>query len=260
MNVLYIIGDDTDGNDYQSLRYSLRGIAKHGINVSGVYVVGDVPQWLNTEEVRTLPCKYDDLPKQENIYAKVMYAISSGFMPQEEFLTSSDDHFHIKDTDFANYPRFYKAEPHTLLHDEQWYCANHGLKKGDLNWYFRSMVDTRKILEREGLPIFNTDLHLNRHVNPIYAQEVASLHDNGISLDLGHQGFEVNVLFNALAIHHNPNLVYRPFVDVKIYNTKVLDKIDDEDFVFSCSHMVSFDKNFWAWMSRRFPEKCKYEK
>ena len=54
MDILYVVGRGSTWNNNE-LKYSLRSIAKNGINVDRVFIVGYIPDFINREEVICLP-------------------------------------------------------------------------------------------------------------------------------------------------------------------------------------------------------------
>ena len=61
MDIVYIIGKGSKWNN-QELKYSLRSIAKYGINIGKVFIVGYKPNFVS-DEVIYIPC--DDIGEKK---------------------------------------------------------------------------------------------------------------------------------------------------------------------------------------------------
>lgn len=140
IDIVYVVGKWFSEWRDNELRYSIRSIAKNGINVRKVVVVGHCPYWLNEDEVVCLPLKDATHDKHTNILTAVEYAIEQCDLG-ERFLYSSDDHYYVQPTDFEKYPvykRPYKLP--TLPTDHK------------PTWYETTMSSTREVLEAFALP------------------------------------------------------------------------------------------------------------
>lgn len=148
MDILYVLGKGSKW-DNNELRYSLRSIEKFGKNIGKVYVVGYNPGFLS-DEVTFIDCQDKYNRKHKNILHCINYAINNSDIG-DEFLYSSDDHFYIRETDFDNYP-IYKR-PKKL---PKGYTPTSGI-------YYRSLCETRTLLESFGLTAFHFSQHGNTH-------------------------------------------------------------------------------------------------
>ena len=153
MDILYVVGT---GSKWQNneLRYSLRSIDRFGRNVGRVYIATEhLPFFINPEKVVHYPIRDLGKIKHLNIMDKI-----EGVMQHtdigDDFLLSSDDHFYIRETDFDDYPLYYKGEIENRRDDSE---------------YWRSLRDTKHLLQINGLSVFATNPHCNTHFNrPLY--------------------------------------------------------------------------------------------
>ena len=151
MDILYVLGNGSKW-DNNELRYSLRSIEKFGKNVGNVYVVGTDPGFLsdNVNLVRLEDCY---CAKHKNILNNICEAVEYTNIG-DEFLLSSDDHFYVKETDFNNYPIYCKGKlPETYKQK----CKNKG--------YYKSLIDTKRILLNHNYPVYNFSWHGNTHIS-----------------------------------------------------------------------------------------------
>ena len=153
IDILYVVGKGFSEWHDNELRYSLRSIAKNGINVGRVVVVGHCPYWLNEDEVVLLPLKDTTNDKHTNILNAIEYAVEQGVLG-ERFLYSSDDHYYVQPTDFATYPAYKRPyDLPTLPTDHK------------PTWYETTMSSTREVLEAFGLPVTFYAWHGNTWFN-----------------------------------------------------------------------------------------------
>lgn len=97
MDILYIVGTGSTWVNNE-LKYSLRSIAKNGINVDRVFIVGYIPRFINQENVVCIPADDPTKVKHYNMLYKIGLAIEKtdiGKNNDGKFLVSSDDHFYI---------------------------------------------------------------------------------------------------------------------------------------------------------------------
>lgn len=252
MDILYVIGRGSTWNNNE-LRYSLRSIAKYGVNVDRVFIVGYIPSFINTKEVICLPFEDQMSVKHYNIVNAVDYAVKNsdiGINNDGEFLYSSDDHFYIRKTDFNNYPVYWRGK---MLPSEVTPEDKHPL-------YRRTLVSTREVLEEFGLPYYHLAWHGNTHFNSILwkTEKFQEIVNTSYTKD---QGCDPTCLIL------NYKLSVAPFEFVERKDVKAGHKISREDFFkkindrecFSCDSNV-YASYVPAYLKTHFTEKCKYEK
>lgn len=243
MDILYIVGTGSKWNNNE-LRYSLRSIAKYGKNIGRVYLCGYKPDWVS-REVTHIAAKDIYNRKHKNILHKVRCAMDFSDIGRH-FLISSDDHYYIRETDFEELPLYYRAEE---IPDK--------MPKNNNNEYFRSLIQTRQLLERHGLPIFQTNPHCNTHFDADIYEAYQSLFNDCFKLLYGG---EMNCVMGNLLIKEGWEA--KPFHDSKLsgkYNTEELfrERIGDAECLSSTSAIR--DTYIQKWLIEHFPDKCKYE-
>lgn len=158
MDVLYVVGNRLSQWNNNELRYSLRSIAKNAKGLGRVFIAGYIPEFVDQESVTCVRVKDQSNVKHVNILRAIDTAIKQTDIGKDDdgwFLYSSDDHFYIRETDFAHYPIYWRGEE---LPKE--------VKKGDgAASYHTTLVSTRKLLEWCGLPVNHMAWHGNTYFN-----------------------------------------------------------------------------------------------
>ena len=245
MDILYIVGTGSNW-DNNELRYSLRSIEKFGRNVGRVYIAGNKPDFVS-DLVTHIPCKDETNRKHKNILKKVLAAMQSSDIGKH-FLISSDDHFYMREVDFDNYPVYYQASVIQTTPADKSKKPNH---------YHLSLADTKSMLERWGLPTFQTNPHCNTHFDADLYKLYFPLFAEALNKEYGG---ELNCLMGNMLIADG----YQPkrFVDKKIgdfADTKDLfEQIGDTE-CFSISD-AAVRCGIGGFLKTMFPEKSKYEK
>lgn len=88
------------------LKYCLRSIAKHLINVGRIVIVGERPQWL--QNVVHVPCvdNTSSWRRAENIYRKVIAGLPD---TTNDFLFMNDDHYLLADYRADLFPYYHRG-------------------------------------------------------------------------------------------------------------------------------------------------------
>lgn len=244
MDILYVVGSGSTWSNNE-LRYSLRSIAKFGRNIERVYLAGYKPAFVS-EEVRHIPCTDDSKRKHKNIMHKVLTTIEKSDI-SNRFLISSDDHFYIRETDFNRLPVYYqlRALPQTFSEKQ--------LK----NNYYKSLADTRSLLTKWGLPIYQTNPHCNTHFDTTLYRMAQPLFFEAMELPYGG---ELNCLMGNLLVSAGEKPSF--FKDCKIdtfYNEEdLLQRLKDVECFSIADTAIQY--GIGEYLHRLFPNKCKYEK
>lgn len=247
MDILYVVGT---GSIWQNneLRYSLRSIARYGENVGRVYIVGHKPAFVS-DVVAHIPCDdpYTD-PKlpHKNILHKVLYAIENSDIAPH-FLVSSDDHFYIKPTDFETLPVYYRSES---IPDGIPFLQEN-------NPYFRSLMETRELLLRHGLTLYQSNPHCNTHFDTDVYRANKALFDECFRLP---HGGEMNcVMGNLLIAQGYPKAQFHDSkLSGKIHAAQWQERVAETNCV---SGVPRIGTTYLAnWLIRNFSSKCIYEK
>ena len=240
MDILYVVGTGSKWCNNE-LKYSLRSIAKYGKNVGNVVLVGYKPHFVNEENVIYIPCEDIGNKKHERILNKILTAAKSGKL-SDHFLISSDDHFYIKETDFDQLPVYYKKEE---------------MVGSERKSYTRSILQTKKFLQDNGLTIYQTNPHCNTHFDINIYNKYKELFDKGVTLP---DSVESNCLMGNLLIKEGWEPQY--YRDVKVGRFKnrkeLLEKIGDSECFSIYDHAVNYGVG--DYLKELFPKRCKYEK
>ena len=245
MDILYCLGKDGSKWNNNELRYSLRSIEKFGKNIGNIYIVGYNSGFLS-DEVTFINCPNIYKSKQKNILYAICYAVENCNI-SEEFLYSSDDHFYVKETDFNNYPYFYKGE---LLRKLTW---ENRFKK-----YFYSLVETRILLRKYGLTYYNFSQHGNTHFSKEGIKKAKELIEESYNTKYGCE--PTCLILNTLYTSNKFPIVKRKDLKIgKLQSKEDLIKLINDREVFSIAD-ISIENGVKEYLEELFPEKSKYEK
>lgn len=158
IDLVYLTSDRRNHYQHEELRYSLRSVGKHLSGVKGVHVIGVRPAWIqgvNFIEMNDSFIKNKDA----NIINKVIFACSQPEI-SNPFLFINDDHFLLQDCKARLFP---------------YYCAERLVGNSPNGKYRERVNNTRSLLEAEGLPIKNYDVHTpivihRNHFLPVMAK------------------------------------------------------------------------------------------
>lgn len=243
-DILYVLGSKSKW-DNNELRYSLRSIEKFGKNVGNIYVVGYDPGFLS-DKVTIIPHEDLYIRKHKNILENIKYAVEHSNIG-ENFLLSSDDHFYVKETDFDNYPYFCRGElPNTVKANVK--------NKG----YIGSLVDTRKLLERNGYTYYNFSQHGNTHLTREGIKEADRLICSSYTTKFGCE--PTCLILNVAYSQHPFSITDREDLKVgNIANKDELIKLIGDREVFSI-YDNSIECGVAEYLQELFPNKSIYEK
>lgn len=248
MDIMYVVGTKSEADNIE-LRCSLRSIAKNGINLGNVYVVGYDPGFLS-DEVVFIPHKDTHDLKAANILDCINYAAMNSDI-STEFLYSSDDHFYIKPTDFNNYPYYNKRyinKPWTTM------LPTFAQIRGVSGSYYKQLALTRHFLIQHNLPTYNWANHANTHFNKYYMGQMQGLISDALN------NSPCCIEPTCLMLNYQYSIMPFPYierVDVKCFNT-----IDPVKLTGECFSTSNFKKtsNMYDQLVNLFPDKCRFEK
>ena len=245
MDIVYVIGNGSQ-KDNLELRMSLRSIARFGSNIGKVIVVGKPPKWLSDEALKVdVEDKYTY--KHSNILLCIEEVVDRGVV-KGDFLYSSDDHFYVKAIDFDNYPVYLKGELRKSVSTMDPYYK-----------YHKSLVDTRMLCEKHGLPAMNYSQHCNTHMNAEVIKEIKPILHESYCLPYGVE--PTSIIMNAWQTKPDaPTPVKRE--DVKILNANSLldiwKQIGDRD-CFSISDSALRGKPMKTFLNNEYCIKSIFE-
>lgn len=238
MDILYIAGGKERETE-QMLRFSLRSIAKYGRNVGKVFVCSPEPFDLNVEPI-IVPRRYKEKAKD------IMWAIENCMdYVGDEFLYSSVDHFYVRETDFENYPYYYRGELPTEYGAE----SDH---------YLHHLVDTRNFLKECGLGTIDFSSHCNTHFNKCVFRK----YQNAIrkAYDCTPYGIEASAfMVNAIDKEVGVKPTFRE--DIKIACANTYDNVSEKIEGAECFSILSMtmQEAVGGYLEMLFPDKCVYE-
>lgn len=246
MDILYVIGRGSNWNNNE-LRYSLRSLEKFGRNIGRVFIAGYCPDFIDKSVVTFIPCEdlYD--AKHKNILRCIERAVNTSDIA-DDFLLSSDDHFYVRETDFANYPIFRKGVLPAFVKPDDKHSE-----------YTQSLVSTAMVLKAAGCTAHNFSWHGNTHFNKTLFQQKQFEAMCDLSFAV-YGGCEPSCLML------NYMLRERPFEWIDRHDRKYGDETTQAEFeaglgereCFSCSERVM--QTYCAtYLQQTFPTKSRYE-
>lgn len=126
------------------LRYCLRSIEKHLTNYGRLFIVGEFPDFLNSEAIHISQPFVSGNPAR-NIAMNLLEACRDERL-SERFMYLNDDYFFTAPVDTATYPTYHKGElSNTIRHN--------------VTDYRKHVNTTIKHLQELGLPTFDYDVH-----------------------------------------------------------------------------------------------------
>lgn len=246
MDLLYVVGTGSKHNNIE-LKYSLRSIEKNCTGYDRIFIVGYKPDFLNDNVIHVECNDRSDVYKHWNMLNKIKLCVDTTDI-SDNFVLQSDDHFYIKPYNFEEIPLYYKNE---LIKEVPQNCGNPRYKT--------AIVETRKFLEKHGLPTLNTSSHCGTLFNKTLFK---SIEDTLLKEAMQSQWAAEPTCLMQAVMQKELGLVpvYRRDCKVKEFpNEKaLLEKIGD-NFCFSISDRAfntGIDKYLLEW----FPDKSKYEK
>lgn len=241
------------------LRYTLRSWAKNAENIGRIIIIGDPPKWVNNVIVEPYPDVMAN--KNQNMFLKLFHAIHK-FRLEKVFLYGSDDHILLGPVDFDNHPLYYRRNK--LRPDPRYTITDPDLRaKVKPRWYEKMLYETRRTLMKHGYPIIEFEGHVNRPLDPKYADEVWKMvfdDPEHIPVFFG----EIGSLFSNVKLKHEkiPNIAYRR--DIKLVSVEgkedLMSQIDDTHDYISCADEALESPYFVEFLNTNFPERCVFEK
>lgn len=247
IDILYIVGRGSQwGNN--ELRYSLRSIAKYGSGIRNVVVAGYMPKFLNPDNVICVPIEDRTPCKHWNILNAIIEACKRVDLT-DDFLYSSDDHFYIKPTDFANYPIYSQG------------VLPLKVAAGDENWkYHTTLVNTRKLLTEYGMPHIRYSWHGNTHMykHRILDAEFLKMCKQANTMPEGCEPtcLILNAEYNLLSCNDISRLDFKLGAGATMYD---IERAMERTECLSSTNAIG-GSPLHDFLYKEFPNKCKYER
>ena len=249
VDILYIVGKGFSDWRNNELRFSLRSIAQNGRNVRRVYICGFVPYWINTDEVTAIPLRDTTQNKHYNILTAIEHAVENSDI-SECFLLSSDDHYYVQPTDFDTYPVYVrKYDLPAKIADKP-------------RWYDITMHSTHDCLAAFGLPTRFYAWHGNTWFSRSLFEQQRMILLRRLAKTMPEACDPSCLMLNywqSVSPDTMPQVVERS--DFKVTTANTLQEIDilaKRSEVLSTTDAVG--PQMRAWLLRRFPKPCKYER
>lgn len=169
MELVYQLGAGSQWQDNE-LRYSLRSVAMHGRNVTGITLVGHKPGWV--KNVTHIPLPDPHRLRADNSWFKMKHICSGRTEP---YVLMNDDFFLLRETDFEALPSYCYGTIEDLALSYK--------RKSD---YVPALLASERVLKDNGRPVKNYALHVPMLVEPLKALPIFQRFSNqpGVSFRL----------------------------------------------------------------------------
>ena len=235
MDIVYVVGPNSGHNNIE-LRMSLRSIARFGLGIGKVVVVGTPPSWLS-EEVEKVVVADKYVYKHSNILMCIEKIVDLGIV-EGDFLYSSDDHFYCREVDFDNYPYYLKGPLRETVNTLDPFYN-----------YRKSLCDTRQLCIKYGFPTKCYSQHCNTHMHTEVIRAIKPVLHESYNLPFGVE--PTSIVMNAWqTFPYAPDVTKRE--DLKILKARsiadIWEQIGDRDCfsigdsAFAGRAMMSFFK------------------
>src|ERR1035437_4244713 len=107
IDILIPIGKGSKHQDIE-LKYALRSIQKFVTGYKDIYIVGEKPQFLNSD-IKHIPFEETSDKPSKNILDKILKVCTSSTI-SETFLFTNDDIFFIEPINIIKYPFYYHED------------------------------------------------------------------------------------------------------------------------------------------------------
>lgn len=236
IDIVYILGSGSKWADNE-IRYSLRSLEKHLLDMGQVFIVGRKPDWM--QGVNLIEKDDPHKCKERNIMEKVLAACKDDRV-SKRFLFLNDDHFALQDFYGATLPNFRKR----LL------PTKHDLYRRTTT-YRSALLNTALALLQRNLTFFHFDIHTPIIYDKALFPKVMELYDWRIS-----NGYVVKSLYaNTLALPH------QYMTDLKIDNRLSLEHIKSlcQGRMFFSIGDKGLNEPMVHYLNELYPKKSKFE-
>ena len=145
MDLIYILGTGSKWENNE-IRYSLRSVEKHVKGLDRVFIIGELPVFLQpSDKLIHIHCADSSQDKAVNIMRKLKVACMDERI-SERFMFFNDDYFMFKNIEIESYPYYHK-------------CDLDLTEKINLSAYHYHVVSTNNLLKSKGLRNMNFDIH-----------------------------------------------------------------------------------------------------
>lgn len=145
IDIVYPLGSGSKHNDLE-LRYSLRSVQQHLLNVRNVIVIGERPEWLTNVVHIKMHDEYG-YNRDKNIYTKIYVACKDNSIT-DNFVFFNDDHFMLLDMPADGIPYYHREDLATNIEQRPASCR-----------YRISLNNSYQFLRRNNYPTWHYDIH-----------------------------------------------------------------------------------------------------
>ena len=219
------------------LRYCLRSVEAHLKNFGKLFIVGEFPDWLNSEAMH-IPQPFSSGNAARNIAMNLLEACRDERL-SEKFAYLNDEYFLTSQIDATDYPAFYKCDlSHTLK-------INHT----DYRRHVRITLDTLKV---QGFGTLNFDCHYPTIFEKQKLRQVIEANNFDTPFGLILKSLYFNT-YQIAGVHR---------LDCKQVYIKTLQKWREYVKTTECFsiHDTVINPAFKEFMSQSYPDKSRWEK
>lgn len=230
IDILYIKGKKSINNDIE-MKYSLRSLELYVMDYGRIFITGECPEYIDQKKVVFTPA--DDIgTPMTNHWWKVFKTIQMTDI-SDYFVLMYDDIFFSGPTYLIDYPPYQRGK----LGEQHTGSAA----------YRNRLEETKKWLEKNGLPTYDFELHIPF----IYNRE------NFMKMG-ANEGRAVRSTYGNMFIPKTQLTPYR--ADIKIRDMN--EKIEDIPFPYECFSVSdqAFKYHVQPWCEKTFKEKSRWEK
>lgn len=214
MDIVYVLGNGSKYNNNE-IRYSIRGVVKHIIGFSRIFIVGELPNFLiESSNLIHIPFRDEfnkQRCKQHNIKDKLLCACGDSRIT-DNFLFFNDDHFILNNFNANTFP---------------YYCFS-TLKnkhfKAPPGGYKIAIKNSLDVLESSNKPTKYFDIHCPMRINKQSFRQVMGMYDWGTK-----DGYVIKSIYcNTLEIEGSQysDLKFQlPYANSKILETQTINKL-----------------------------------
>jgi AAA15 family ATPase/GTPase len=235
LDLVYPLGSGSKWNNSE-LKYSLRSVEKHLKNFDKVFIVGQFPDFLNSEAIHiTQPIVSGNAAR--NIAMNLLAACQDERLSQS-FLYMTDDLFFTKDVDATTYPTYFKCDL------EKTYRIN-------VTDYRRHVRNTMDVLKEQGHKTLNFDVHYPTTFKKTELKRVIESNNFNRSFGLIIKSLYFNTLGTQGTLRD----------DCKVVQIKRLDQWREYVKTTECFSIADtcINQVFKDFMAETYPEKSRWE-
>lgn len=242
IDLVYKVGNTSEGENYNELRYSIRSAVRHFKDLGIVYIIGTKPSWLEgIKHIELSDCYTSN--KDANLINKLILTCCDSNL-SDQFLNMSDDFFFLQDID----SQFFKVPIHNNNIID--FKPDHTLTKWE-----RRLQRTIDVLKSKNLPTNCYDIHVPQLIDKQLYPKIMFNYDYGFG-----EGYCGNTLYFNSINEQGKSIEEHT---LQRFETKLLNVNDIENAVRNkllLNYTVSsFNSVMQSFLQNKFNEKSCYE-